>query len=96
MCRQIKVYSFLVMDHSDRSLSPNKILKMRIAYMVFKETKIKNIIERIFTMRQPIINLSRVPRYQKDRRMSGLCHSSVKPSNIGEGLVRVDVSWFVL
>ena len=25
--------------------------------------------------------------------MSGLCHSSVKPSNIGEGLVRVDVSF---
>ncbi len=44
-------------------------------------------------MRQPINNPSRVPAYQNSRRMSGFCHSSVKPSNIGEGLVRVDVSF---
>ena len=28
---------------NDKSLPPDKILKLRITYMVFKETKIKNI-----------------------------------------------------
>ena len=31
------------LDNNDRSLPPDKILKLRITYMVFKETKIKNI-----------------------------------------------------
>ena len=43
-------------------------------------------------MRQPINNPSRVPAYQNSRKAGGFCSFSVKPSNIGEGLVRVDVS----
>ena len=36
--------------------------------------------------------LSRVPRYQNSQEVVGFCDFLVKPSNIGEGLVRVDVS----
>ena len=36
------------------------------------------------------------PGLPKQSGSRGLCDFLVKPSNIGEGLVRVDVSWFVL
>ena len=45
---------------------------------------------------QPINNPSRVPAYHQVLKVVGFCDFQVKPSNIGEGLVRVDVSWFVL
>ena len=41
--------------------------------------------------RSELGNSSRVPRYQKGRRISGLCNSSVKSSHIGEDLDGVDV-----
>jgi len=42
--------------------------------------------------RSELGNSSRVPRYQKGRRISGLCNSSVKSSHIGEDLDGVDAS----
>ena len=38
-------------------------------------------------MRQPSKKSSRVPRYQKGRRIDGFCNSSVKTPHIGGGLV---------
>ena len=38
-------------------------------------------------MRQPSKKSSRVPRYQKGRRIDGFCNPSVKTPHIGGGLV---------
>ena len=43
------------LDNNDRSLPPDKILKLRITYMVFKETKIKNISELTEPLKEEIL-----------------------------------------
>ena len=47
-------------------------------------------------MRQPINTPSRVPRYQKVRRISGLCNSSVKSfPTIGKGFrIRFEAPYY--
>ena len=54
------------------------------------------IVIKALSMRQPINNPSRVPAYLRGRKSTVSAFSCVEPSNIGEGRVRVDVSWFVL
>ncbi len=61
-----------------------------IAFIIYKIHRVSSM--RLLSMRQPIKKHRVVPRYQNLEKIVGFCDFLFKPSHIGEGLVRVDVS----